>query len=53
MNVLVVLIAVSLLLAGLGLCAFLWTIHNGQYDDSEGAAARILLDDEDCPADRR
>lgn len=47
MNVLVILIPVSLVLGGLGLVAFLWTIRSDQYDDSKGNAARILLDDED------
>lgn len=51
MNVLLILIPVSVILGGLGLCAFLWTIKSGQYDDAKGAAARLLLDDEDPPSD--
>ena len=36
------------LLAGLGgLAAFFWAMRNGQYDDVDGAAHRILLDDDD------
>ena len=46
MNVLLVLIPVSLILGGVGLAAFLWTIRSDQYDDAEGNAARILLDDD-------
>ena len=46
MNVLVVLIPVSLILGGLGLAAFLWSLKSEQYDDAEGNAARILLDDD-------
>lgn len=46
MNVLAILIPISLILGGLGLCAFIWTLRNGQYDDDKGNAARILLDDE-------
>lgn len=46
MNVLVVLIPVSLILGGLGLAAFLWTVRSDQYDDEQGNAARILLDDD-------
>lgn len=46
MNVLVYLIPVALLLGGLGLAAFLWSLRAGQYDDLEGAARRILGDDE-------
>ena len=47
MNVLAVLIPVSLLLGGVGLVAFLWTVRSDQYDDAMGNAARILLDDEE------
>ena len=46
MNILVVLIPVSLILGGLGLLAFVWSVRSDQYDDTEGAAARILLDDD-------
>lgn len=46
MNVLVVLIPVSLILGGLGLVAFLWTVRSDQYDDDKGNAERILLDDD-------
>ena len=46
MNVLVVLIPVSLILGGIGLVAFLWTVRSDQYDDDQGNAARILLDDD-------
>lgn len=46
MNVLVILIPVSLILGGLGLVAFVWTLRKGQYEDPEGDAARILLDDD-------
>ena len=45
MNVLAILIPVSLILGGLGLWAFLWTVRSEQYDDSAGNAARILVDD--------
>jgi len=50
MNVLVVLIPVSLALGGLGLLAFLWTIRSEQYEDNEGNAARIILDDDPLKA---
>ncbi|KNG95234.1 cbb3-type cytochrome oxidase assembly protein CcoS [Pseudaestuariivita atlantica] len=45
MNVLVFLIPVSLLLGGAGIVAFIWTLKSRQYDDPDGEAARILLDD--------
>ena len=50
MNIIVFLAPFSLLLAGIGLVAFLWSFKAGQYDDPQGDAARILLnDDEDRP----
>lgn len=51
MNVLLILIPVSIILGGLGLCGFLWTLRSGQYDDAEGSAARLLLEDDDAPND--
>lgn len=45
MNILVVLVPCSLIL-GLGaLAAFVWTMTSHQYEDLEGDAARVLLDD--------
>ncbi|TNE34840.1 MAG: cbb3-type cytochrome oxidase assembly protein CcoS [Alphaproteobacteria bacterium] len=51
MNVLLFLIPIALLLGGLGLAAFLWSLKSGQYEDLDGAANRILIDDEE-PFDR-
>ncbi|MDE2385355.1 MAG: cbb3-type cytochrome oxidase assembly protein CcoS [Alphaproteobacteria bacterium] len=51
MNGLLLLIPVALGLGGLGLVAFMWSLSSGQYDDLEGAAARVL-DDDDMPAPR-
>ena len=47
MNVLVILVPVSLILGGVGLAAFLWTLKSDQYDDLDGAAHRVLFDDDD------
>jgi len=47
MTMLTFLIPVALGLGALGLCAFLWTLKSGQYDDLDGAAVRILRDDKD------
>ena len=47
MDVLAYLIPVSLLLGGVGLLAFIFTVKSKQYDDPEGNAARILNDDYD------
>ncbi len=49
MNGLVVLIPVALLLGLGGLAVFFWTLRHGQYDDLDGAALRILIDDKDKP----
>lgn len=46
MNVLIYLIPIALGLGGLGLVAFLWSLKSGQYDDLDGAAARILEEDD-------
>jgi len=47
MTNLLLLIPVALGLGLLGLFAFAWTLRSGQYDDLDGAAARILDDDDD------
>ena len=39
------LIGISLVMGGIGLAVFLWSLRSGQYDDMEGAASRILFDD--------
>ena len=46
MNVLVYLVPVALGLGLTGLAAFLWSLRSGQYDDIDGAAVRILPDDD-------
>tara|TARA_R110000868_G_scaffold331119_2_gene592085 strand:+ start:134 stop:274 length:141 start_codon:yes stop_codon:yes gene_type:complete len=46
MNVLIYLIPAALFLGLLGLAAFFWALKSGQFDDPEGAAHRILLDDD-------
>jgi cbb3-type cytochrome oxidase maturation protein len=52
MNILVILIPVSLILGGLGLAAFLWSLRSNQYDDLEGDAWRILSEDDKDPSKR-
>lgn len=47
MSALLYLIPAALLLGLLGLVAFLWSLRSGQYEDLDGAAERILFDDED------
>ena len=43
------LIPLAVALGFLGLCAFLWALRSGQFDDLDGAAGRILFDDEPAP----
>lgn len=47
MTNLLILIPVALGLGGLGLVAFLWCLKTNQYEDLDGAAERILLNDGD------
>ena len=47
MNIILYLIPIALSLGLLGLVAFLWAMRSGQFDDMEGAAQRILFDDDD------
>ncbi|RIV85579.1 cbb3-type cytochrome oxidase assembly protein CcoS [Aurantiacibacter zhengii] len=51
MNGVIILLPIALLLGLAGLAAFFWALRNNQFEDPDGAAARILLDDdEDSPA---
>jgi cbb3-type cytochrome oxidase maturation protein len=47
MGVMAFLIPAALLMGGIGLAAFFWSLRSGQYEDLDGAAHRILIDDED------
>ncbi|GIK98131.1 MAG: hypothetical protein BroJett029_23400 [Alphaproteobacteria bacterium] len=46
MTILLYLIPVALALGLLGLGAFLWAMKSGQFEDLDGAANRILFDDD-------
>jgi cbb3-type cytochrome oxidase maturation protein len=46
MTVLLYLVPLALALGGAGLCAFLWSLRAGQYEDLDGAALRVLQDDD-------
>ena len=52
MEGLIYLIPAALFLGLLGLAAFLWCLKSGQFDDLDGAAHRILFEDEK-PADSK
>lgn len=45
MSALAWLIPAALLLGGLGLAAFLWSLRSGQFEDLEGAAWRAIEDE--------
>lgn len=46
MTILYLMIPLSIALIALGVWAFLWAIRSGQFDDMEGPAYRILMDDD-------
>ncbi len=46
MTGLALLIPIALFLGLAGLAAFFWAMKDGQFDDMDGAAMRILIDDE-------
>lgn len=39
------LLPIALAMGIVGLVAFLWSLRDGQYEDMDGAAERILLED--------
>ncbi|MBM3271491.1 MAG: cbb3-type cytochrome oxidase assembly protein CcoS [Candidatus Sericytochromatia bacterium] len=45
MSIMLVILPATLFLAGLLVWFLHWTLSSGQYEDLEGAAARILYDD--------
>ena len=46
MDSLLLLIPLAVALGMIGLCAFLWALRSGQFDDLDGAAQRILIDED-------
>ena len=47
MNILYMLIPLGLVLLGVAIWAFMWAVRSGQFDDLEGPAHRILMDDDE------
>ena len=41
-----------LILGVIGVVVFIWAVKSGQYDDLDGAAHRILLDEENDDTDQ-
>lgn len=46
MDILIYLVPITIILGLIGLVAFLWTVKTKQYEDLEGAANRILFDED-------
>ena len=46
MSALFLLVIVSIVVAATFLAAFIWSVNTDQYEDKEGAARRILYDDD-------
>lgn len=42
-----ILLPIALFMGLCGLAAFFWALKRGQFDDLEGSASRILIDDEE------
>ncbi|OKH88692.1 MULTISPECIES: cbb3-type cytochrome oxidase assembly protein CcoS [Thalassospira] len=53
MSNLLLLIPIALFLGLMGLAAFLWALKSGQFDDMDGAANRILFDDDEIAATKK
>jgi len=51
MNILGMLIPVALALGLAGLGAFFWAASSGQFEDLDGAAMRILIDEKEEPGE--
>ncbi|MDI9245723.1 cbb3-type cytochrome oxidase assembly protein CcoS [Marinobacter sp. CHS3-4] len=47
MKIVMILVPIMLILVALGIVLFSWAVRNGQYDDLEGPAHRILYDDDE------
>lgn len=53
MTGLLFLVPIALFLGGVGLAAFLWCVRSGQFDDLDGAAERILIDEDQTEPPRQ
>ena len=47
MEILYLLIPLGIVILGVAIWAFLWAVKSGQFEDMEGPAHRILMDDDD------
>ncbi len=53
MEILYFLIPLAIIMMGVMVWGLIWTVKNDQYDDLEGPAHRILMDDDDPRIPRR
>jgi cbb3-type cytochrome oxidase maturation protein len=49
LNIIYALIPLGLVLLASAIAAFFWAVRNGQFDDLETPARRILMDDDRAP----
>jgi cbb3-type cytochrome oxidase maturation protein len=47
MNIMIMLVPGALILGAIGLAGFFWSLRSGQYEDLDGAAHRVLIDDDE------
>jgi cbb3-type cytochrome oxidase maturation protein len=47
MDIFYVITIAAIILGALGVWLFVWTLKSGQYEDMDGAAQRILIDDDE------
>lgn len=47
MNSIVLLLPLALAMGGVGLVAFFWALRRGQFEDLDGAANRILIEEDE------
>jgi cbb3-type cytochrome oxidase maturation protein len=53
MDILYLLIPISLIVIGIAVWVLFWAIRSGQFEDLEGPAHRILMDDDEALIPRR
>ena len=53
METIYLLIPLALVLVALLVWVFFWAVRSGQFDDLEGPAYRILMDEEGAPPERK
>ena len=49
MEAVFLLVPLAVILIAVAIGAFIWAVNNGQFDDLDNAANRILFDDDDDP----